>query len=109
MTDVVAHKEALLARLAELDERIHRIEAELDAPHTKDVEDQALEVEGEEVLEALEQQSQTEVIRIQAALQRIRDGEYGDCLACGEEIAEARLDLLPESTMCVTCAAKVGT
>ncbi|MCP4820793.1 MAG: TraR/DksA family transcriptional regulator [Shimia sp.] len=108
MTDVVAHKEALLTRLAELDERIHRIEEELDAPHTKDVEDQALEVEGEEVLEALEQQSQTEVLRIQAALQRIRDGDYGDCLACGEEIAIARLDLLPEATMCVTCAAKVA-
>ncbi|SFL39410.1 TraR/DksA family transcriptional regulator [Shimia haliotis] len=108
MTDVVAHKEALLSRLAELDERIHRIEHELEAPHTKDVEDQALEVEGEEVLEALEQQSQSEVVRIQAALKRIREGVYGDCLSCGDEIAEARLKLLPETTMCVTCAARVA-
>ena len=84
MTDVVAHKEALLSRLAELDERIHRIEHELETPHTKDVEDQALEVEGEEVLEALEQQSQSEVVRIQAALKRIREGVYGDCLSCGD-------------------------
>ncbi|TCL09040.1 TraR/DksA family transcriptional regulator [Shimia isoporae] len=106
MTDVVARKGALMARLAELDERIHNIEAELDVPHTKDIEDQAQEVEGEEVLEVLEQQSLSEVVKIQAALKRLRDGEYGDCLSCGEEIAEARLDLVPEATMCVTCAAR---
>lgn len=99
-----SRKEALLARMAELDQRMHDIEAELDTPHTKDVEDQALEIEGEEVLGALGLQSQQEAIKIRAALGRLRSGEYGLCFSCGEEIAPERLDLLPETTLCVACA-----
>ncbi|MGR3637067.1 MAG: TraR/DksA family transcriptional regulator [Shimia sp.] len=108
MTDIAQRKQALLARLAELDERLHSIEAELEAPHTKDIEDRAVEVEDEEVLESLGHQGEAEVGKIRAALKRIRAGEYGDCASCGEAIAPARLDLVPEATMCVACAAKVG-
>ncbi|WP_270729568.1 TraR/DksA family transcriptional regulator [Shimia sp. Alg240-R146] len=108
MTDIVQRKKALLARLAELDERLHSIEAELDAPHTNDIEDRAVEVEDDDVLEGLGHQGEAEIGRILAALKRIRAGEYGDCASCGEAIASARLDLVPEATMCVACAAKAG-
>ncbi|KPA23339.1 RNA polymerase-binding transcription factor DksA [Shimia sp. SK013] len=108
MTDIAQRKKALLARLAELDERLHSIEAELDTPHTKDIEDRAVEVEDEEVLEGLGHQSEAEVGKIIAALKRIRAGEYGVCASCGEAIAPARLVLVPEATMCVACAGKAG-
>ncbi|MGR3712367.1 MAG: TraR/DksA family transcriptional regulator [Shimia sp.] len=104
MLESESRKEALLARMAELDQRMHDIEAELDAPHSKDVEDHALEIEGEEVLEVLGLQSQQEAIKIRAALGRLQSGEYGACFSCGEEIAPERLDLLPETTLCVACA-----
>lgn len=42
--------------------------------------------------------------RIDAALQRIDQGDYGDCLECGEPIAEARLRVDPAAPLCIRCA-----
>lgn len=42
--------------------------------------------------------------RIDAALQRIDDGEFGFCQDCGEEIPPARLALDPTIPVCVSCA-----
>lgn len=42
--------------------------------------------------------------RIEAALARIREGEFGRCVECGEEIAAARLDLDPTVPTCIGCA-----
>ena len=43
------------------------------------------------------------VYRLQAALERLRDGEYGTCVECGESIAAARIRVLPEVQTCVRC------
>jgi DnaK suppressor protein len=43
--------------------------------------------------------------RIEAALRRLGDGSWGDCTACGEAIAEARLRMDPATTLCLDCAA----
>ncbi len=45
-----------------------------------------------------------ELVRIDAALKRMGDDEYGDCLACGAEIPPKRLDFDPATPLCVTCA-----
>ena len=42
--------------------------------------------------------------RIEAALQRIADGEFGFCQDCGEDISKARLELDPTLPNCVSCA-----
>jgi DnaK suppressor protein len=43
------------------------------------------------------------VNRIVAALERLDHGEYGECVECGEAIAPARLNAMPEVTTCVRC------
>jgi DnaK suppressor protein len=43
------------------------------------------------------------VNRLFAALDRLRDGEYGTCVECGEAIAPARLRVMPEVATCVRC------
>jgi DnaK suppressor protein len=43
------------------------------------------------------------VNRITAALERLDNGEYGRCVECGENIAPARLQVLPEVQTCVRC------
>lgn len=48
-----------------------------------------------------------ELKRISAALQRLKDGEYGDCLYCGEVIAQGRLQADPAAILCIRCATKV--
>jgi DnaK suppressor protein len=40
---------------------------------------------------------------IRSALARLRQGTYGECLKCGEAIALERLEVAPESPVCVTC------
>ena len=42
--------------------------------------------------------------RIEAALRRVEDGSYGECAACGEPIAEARLRMDPVIALCLDCA-----
>jgi RNA polymerase-binding transcription factor DksA len=43
------------------------------------------------------------VNRIAAALERRDRGEYGVCMECGEPIAPARLQVMPEVLTCVRC------
>lgn len=45
-----------------------------------------------------------ELNEIEAALARIRAGEYGLCQACGNPIREARLQALPWARLCIRCA-----
>lgn len=45
-----------------------------------------------------------ELQRIEAALQRIADGSYGYCVACGEEIAAKRIENDPTTPVCINCA-----
>ncbi len=54
---------------------------------------------------AAEARRATEIRRIQAALARLEDGEYGDCAACGEAIAPQRLEADPAAPFCARCAA----
>jgi RNA polymerase-binding protein DksA len=42
--------------------------------------------------------------KVEEALGRIDDGTYGTCDVCGEAIPVARLDALPYTKLCVTCA-----
>ena len=46
----------------------------------------------QEMALAQERRRKAELQRIEAALKRIEEGEYGYCLACDEPIAEKRLD-----------------
>lgn len=52
---------------------------------------------------ASQQQSANVSKRIDLALQRIDDGEYGYCLQCGEPIAFARLQAQPFANLCLDC------
>ena len=44
--------------------------------------------------------------RIEAALQRLDDDEFGDCLECGESINPKRLEFDPAVELCIDCASK---
>lgn len=51
-----------------------------------------------------ERRRQLEIQRIDAALQRLKDGEYGYCVACGEDIEPKRLAHDPAVPNCLGCA-----
>jgi DnaK suppressor protein len=41
--------------------------------------------------------------KIEIALRKIKEGGYGDCEGCGEEISRARLEARPEAQLCIQC------
>ncbi|KQV65947.1 DNA-binding protein [Nocardioides sp. Root122] len=55
---------------------------------------------------ALVRQVRHHVAEVEAALERVEDGTYGVCEQCGGPIAEARLEALPATRSCITCAAR---
>jgi RNA polymerase-binding transcription factor DksA len=105
MIPVSERKSQLEARLADLTRRLEGIERELDSHEARDWEDLATEREGDEVLESMGLSGQTEIRMIEAALERIAAGEYGFCMRCGDRIGEERLDVLPFTPFCRSCAA----
>jgi DnaK suppressor protein len=56
---------------------------------------------------AQQRRRQSEEAAIEAALRRIKEGEYGYCLVCGEDIAPARLANSPTVTTCIECAKEI--
>ena len=101
-------KARLLARRAELEEE-DRISAEARAP----VSLQQDSVGRLSRMDAIQQQAMAqagqrrrlaEQGRIAAALQRLKEGEWGWCVTCGEGIAKARLEHDPSAAQCVRCA-----
>ena len=41
--------------------------------------------------------------QVKAALQRVRDGGFGDCLECGSPIGPRRLAAVPWAALCIHC------
>ncbi len=104
MKDVSHYEQLLRNRLRELNARLSDVETELDQPSDPDAEERASEREGDEVLEGLGNAGLAEIRMIEAALERIADGTYGDCVACGEPISEPRLEAVPHAARCRNCA-----
>lgn len=44
--------------------------------------------------------------KIKLALERIKDGSYGECEECGEDIGCKRLEARPVTTMCINCKSR---
>ncbi|MFW2340610.1 MAG: TraR/DksA family transcriptional regulator [Acidimicrobiia bacterium] len=53
---------------------------------------------------SIDQNSADLLVKVEHALVRLDQGEYGDCEACGKPIPVARLEALPYVTLCVDCA-----
>ena len=43
---------------------------------------------------------------IERALDRIEEGDFGTCRACGGDIGLARLEAVPHATLCISCKSK---
>ncbi|MFY0312351.1 TraR/DksA family transcriptional regulator [Leisingera sp. D0M16] len=62
----------------------------------------ALQMQAMAKAQAARRQQETQ--RLQAALSRMDEGEYGYCEDCGEDIALKRLELDPAALKCISCA-----
>ncbi len=63
-------------------------------------------LQGQAMALAVDQRRKIEIQRIEAALERIENDDYGYCVSCDEEIAIKRLELDPAAPTCIKCAEK---
>lgn len=54
----------------------------------------------------LREREQGLLSKIEAALVKIEEGSYGECVSCGEEIGLARLKARPVAELCIECKAE---
>jgi len=93
-------------QLARLLKRVGNIEGDLRRIHDRDWQEQAIEVENDDVLKGLDEMALAEVRRIRAAFGRIANGTYGVCSTCGQPIGKERLAAIPSTITCLACSAE---
>ena len=106
--DIAAFRDLLLAREREL---IEEEKSGDDAAGTVELDQTRLgrlsrmdALQAQQMAKASSRRRHMERGRIAAALKRMDDGEYGNCLGCGEPIPAPRLEIEPAATQCVACA-----
>lgn len=80
---------------------------ELGQDGVPDIGDLSSNTYSRDVLLNLSETQRQKIRDIDAALERIKDGEYGICLRCEEEIAPRRMEVRPFSRYCVECKSDV--
>ena len=103
-------REALVARREEL-ETLSEVSAE--SRETVALDQQSVgrlsrmdSMQQQAMAQATERQRAAEISRIENALIRLDEEEYGACAECGEDISEKRLAVDPAATHCVKCAGR---
>jgi DnaK suppressor protein len=103
-------REWLVARSAELRERVSRVHNDLrreSTPLPPDAPDAAIVMENDEILRAIDETARSELGQIGHALERIEAGTYGLCEACGAKIDAGRLRAVPYAAQCRDCVPEV--
>jgi DnaK suppressor protein len=102
--DIGLFKKRLLAKQQELVERISRFDNEARQSRSAEVEDPIDEVTSSELKATAFAVSTVEaktLEQVRAALQRIDDKSYGECIDCGRVIERARLEAVPWTPYCL--------
>ncbi len=68
-----------------------------------DVVDAALDAAQDEISSKLAEVESRELVQIENALERMRQGTYGLCEVCNSKIPLARLNALPYAMTCIEC------
>ena len=106
MSEYDAVIEKLRIKKVDLENRLNRVASSMRKTYAKDWEEQSIERENDEVVEALDENIRTELNLVNAALARAEKNEYGICAVCDEPIPVARLEALPYTDRCVSCASE---
>ena len=111
-TDFKPHRESLLALRARLRGVMTQIENNALNPdhsqHRMPIEMAELGTSNfdQELTLSLLGSERNALDQIEAALERIEDGVYGQCETCGLKIPKPRLEAIPYAVQCVRCASE---
>ena len=101
-----SYRDRLLARRESLFSQVTEAEMssrERDLEATQDPADMAANAYTKELLISMSANDRKLLLLIDEALERVEGGEYGECVNCGELLAEKRLDAVPWARYCLKC------
>jgi DnaK suppressor protein len=80
---------------------------EADLESAQDVADRAANSYTKEFLFSQSSSERQTLQMVDGALDRIREGTFGECIACGAEINPKRMEAVPWTRHCIECQEKV--
>lgn len=100
------YKKKLLKKKEELNEVVHRTQTygrETDSGETQDIADMAASSYAKEFFFSRSDNDRSILQLINEALQRIEEESYGECVHCGKEVQQKRLEAVPWTRNCIEC------
>lgn len=97
-------RDELAAEAAELRDEIESFA--IDAPTGADPLDVSVATAARDERASMVRLHRQRLADIEAAIERIDQGTWGECSSCGKPISKARLQALPMTQVCVECASK---
>jgi len=80
---------------------------EADLESAQDIADRAANSYNKEFLFHQSNNERQLLQMVEAALDRMREGTFGECISCGEEINAKRLEAVPWTRHCIGCQEKL--
>ena len=105
-----AFKKRLEERQQSLRKTVSRTEEDgriADQDTAQDIADRAASSYTKEFLFSQSNNDRQLLQMVETALQRIREGSFGECSSCGNEINPKRLEAVPWTRYCIACQEKV--
>lgn len=103
-------KKRLEDRQRELRQNVSRTEQDgraADMDTAQDIADRASSSYTKEFLFHQSSSERQTLQMVEAALNRIREGTFGECISCGNEINPKRLEAVPWTRYCIECQEKL--
>jgi len=106
---VEIYRKRLLAKQEELLRAVMKSEKdgrEADEEATQDIADKAANSYTKEFLFHQSDENRRVLQLVGEALERVKNGTYGQCVECEEEVQQKRLDAVPWARHCIDCQEK---
>ena len=103
------YKKKLEAKFSELTQTVSKVEhygREVDEEPSQDIADKASNSYEKEFLFSLTNNDRFVLQLVQDALERIKNGSFGHCIVCEEEVQVKRLEAVPWARHCIDCQEK---
>jgi DnaK suppressor protein len=103
-------KKKLDSRQTDLRRTVTRIEQDgrtVDEDSAQDIADRAASSYTKEFLFSQSNNDRQLLSMVEGALERIRQGSFGECISCGKEINSKRLEAVPWTRHCIECQEKL--
>jgi DnaK suppressor protein len=103
-------KKRLESRQLELRRMVTRTEQDgrtVDEDSAQDIADRAASSYTKELLFHQSNNDRQLLQMVEGALERLREGSFGECISCGKEINAKRLEAVPWTRHCIECQEKL--